>query len=155
MPKFAANIGSMTTANTVDGAIGWSTVAGEAGEFVEFIMTGSGTDAAADTQHSATVDFSDGVSADIAGTAQVASQFDYRSAAGTLEVEVTILTEGAAIIAPSVILFGFNQRGGMRWAVPKGEGVMLSGDEANEDLEFRVISSAAGLIDATSHWWEP
>ena len=154
MPKFAANIGSMTTAATVDGAIGWSTVVGEAAEFVEFIMTGSGTDAAADTQHTATVDFSEG-GTPIAGTAQTAIPFDMRSAVGTLEVEVTILTEGATIQTPSVVLFGFNQRGGMRWAVPKGEGVMLSGDEANEDLEFRVVSSAAGLIDANSHWWEP
>lgn len=153
MAKFAANIGSMTTAATVDGAIGWTTAVTERGEFVEFIMTGSGSDAAADTQHTATVDFSEGTGA-IAGTAQTAQLFDQGSAVGTLEVEVTILTEGTTIQTPSVLMFGFNQRGGMRWAVPRGEGVWLSGDEANEDLEFRVVSSAAGLIDATAHWWE-
>jgi len=154
MPKFAANIGSMTTAATVDGAIGWTTDPGDAAEFVEFIMTGSGTDAAADTQHTATVDFSEGTT-EVVGTAQTPIPFDMRSAVSTLVAEVTVTTEGATIQTPSVVLFGFNQRGGMRWAVPKGEGVMLSGDEANEDLEFRVVSSAAGLIDATSHWWEP
>ena len=98
MAKFAANIGSMTTAASVDGAIGWTTDPGEAAEFVEFIMTGSGTDAAADTQHSATVDFTSGTTS-IAGTAQTAVQFDFRSAVGTLEVETTVLTEGAVIIS--------------------------------------------------------
>jgi len=58
MPKFGGGISDMTTATSVDGAMGWTSAAGESGEFIEFMMTGSGITAAADTQHRATVDFS-------------------------------------------------------------------------------------------------
>lgn len=154
MPKFGGGISDMTTAASVDGAMGWTSVAGESGEFVEFIMTGSGITAAADTQHRATVDYSEGTGS-IAGTAQTAQKFDQNSAVGKLELEVTILTEGTTIQTPPAVDFGFNQRGGMRWAVPRGEGVYLTFDNANEDLEFRAISSAAGKISASANWWEP
>ncbi len=154
MPKFGAGISDLTTATSVDGAIAWTTAAGERGEFIELIGTGSGVTAAADTQHRATFDFSDGGTLAI-GTGQTPMKFNQNSAVAKLETEVTITTEQATIQTPPAVDFSFNQRGGMRWAVPRGEGVFLEFDNANEDASFRVISSAIGKVSMSAHWWEP
>ena len=52
------------------------------------------------------------------------------------------------------VSFGFNQRGGMRWAVPKGEGIEVNGDESKLAYIWEVISSAAGKVNANVQWWE-
>lgn len=153
MPKFGAGISDRTTATSVDGCIAWTTAAGDWAEFVELMMTGSGITAAADTQHRATFDFSEGTTEAI-GTAQTPMKFNQNSAAASLTTEVTITTEQATIQTPPAVEFAFNQRGGMRWAVPRGEGIILAFDHANEDASWRVISSAAGKVNASSHWWE-
>jgi len=154
MPKYSAGLSDYTTATAVNGAIAWTTAAGEWGEFVELLMTGSGVTAAADTMHRATFDFSDGGTLAI-GTGQTPMLVSGQNgAASAIETEVTITTEQATIQTPPAVDFSFNQRGGMRWAVPRGEGVVLMFDHANEDASFRVISSAIGKVSSMAHWWE-
>jgi len=154
MAKFSAAVNDQTTATSVDGCIAWTTAANEFGEFVELMMTGSGITGAADTMHTATFDFSDGGTL-AAGSAMTPVQWDQNSAAALIETETTITTEQATIITPPVVTYGFNQRGGMRWAVPRGEGVYLNGNVTNEDASWRCVSSAAGKVNASAHWWEP
>ena len=70
------------------------------------------------------------------------------------------LTAGTAYSAESTTfvtnvfqLFSFNQRGGMRWAVPVNEGFRPD-PVTNFSFAWRVISSTAGAIDGNALWWE-
>jgi len=155
MGKYSATDTSRVTATTVDGVIAFTTATGDEGEIVEVIMTGSGSDAATDVMHRATFDVSEGGTEAI-GTVQAPEPFSQLMAAsGMASVEVTITTEQVTIQTPPLLQFGFNARGGMRWAVPRGEGIMLRFDATNEDASLRVLSSAADNVDANVHWWEP
>ena len=154
MPKFAAAVQGMATSTSVKGALAWTTAVLEDMEIIELIMTGAGATAAADTQHQADLSLSSGTTEAI-GTGITATKFDERSAVSKMTVEHSLSTEQAVLIAPPLVAFGFNQRGGMRWAVPRGEGVWVRGNDTNEDISFRVDSTAVGAIDACSHWWEP
>jgi hypothetical protein len=51
-------------------------------------------------------------------------------------------------------VIGFNQRGGNRWGVPQGEGIKINNAFTEKALGWRVISSAAGKVDANVHFWE-
>lgn len=154
MPKFGVAVQDMTTGTAVKGALAWTTAVLEDAEIIELIMTGSGTTAAADTQHQADLSLSSGTT-EAVGTGITPTKFDERSAVAKLTVEHTLTTEQAVLITPPVVAFGFNQRGGMRWAVPRGEGVWVRGNDTNEDIAFRVDSTAAGKVDACAHFWEP
>ncbi len=155
MGKFGLDAKDHTTATGLLPALGIIAAAGEKGEVVELIMTGSGVTAAADTQHSAR-----GTRFTNAGpgtsTETVPVKFDEASAVATLLGEI-LYTGAAPTVKDTIheIVFGFNQRGGMRWAVPKGEGVKISGDETKLAYLWDVISSAAGKVDANIQWWEP
>ena len=52
------------------------------------------------------------------------------------------------------VSFGFNQRGGMRWAVPQGEGVKYSFSGTEKLWTVQVLSSAAGTVTGTAHFWQ-
>jgi len=155
MPKFAAAATDFTTPiTTPDTAIMLQPdAAGEAGEVVEAIMTGSGITTAADTQHTAQLRFSDGTG-NGTGTAQTAQQLDQGSAVSEVTVTIEHSAEPSTISAVPAVIFGFNQRGGMRWAVTRGEGVKFDNAETNEDLIWDVVSVAAGKIDGLLQWWE-
>ena len=155
MPKFAAVATDFTTPiTTPDTAIMIQPdAAGETGEVIECLMTGSGLTAAADTQHTAQLQFSDGTG-NGTGTAQTPQPLNQGSAVSEVTVTVEHTAEPSTISAVAAVLFGFNQRGGMRWAVPRGEGVFFDNSETNEDLIWTVVAVAAGKIDAMVHWWE-
>jgi hypothetical protein len=53
------------------------------------------------------------------------------------------------------VLFGFNQRSGLRWAVPRGEGVVFRNADTQIGMVWQVLSDAAGAVDSHAHWWEP
>ena len=155
MPKFAAVATDFTSPiTTADTAIMLQPdAAGEAGECIEAIMTGSGITAAADTQHTAQLMYSDGTTAGT-GTAQTAQQLDQGSAVSEMTVTIEHSAEPTAISAVAGVIFGFNQRGGMRWGVTRGEGAKFDNAETNEDLIWTVVSSAAGKVDGLLQWWE-
>ena len=158
MGKFASSVKNATTSTTVGAMIAINGVSKAHLEFVEMTMTGSGTAAPADIPHTATWDFSDGTTP-ATDTAQTPRKFNDNSAVSIItnaDCNVAPITGvTATIIAPSAIAEGFNQRGGMRWAVPQGEGVHLDFDATNMDAAWRADAQATGAIDAHIHWWEP
>lgn len=154
MGKYAVDAKDHTTATSLLGAIGIIAAAGERAEIVEMTMTGSGVTAAADTQHSAR-----GARMTQAGagtkTDTTPTKFNEASASATMLASILYTVQPTVIDTVHDVMFGFNQRGGMRWAVPKGEGIEVNGDETKLAYIFQVISSAAGKVDANVHWWEP
>ena len=156
MAKFGVSELAMATTTTKKGAIAMTTATGYQAEIIEVISTGSGTSAPADVQHSCVVEFSTGTVL-AAGSAVTPAKFSQNSNVSkftSTEIDTILTTEGEALQTPAPVSFGFNQRGGMRWAVPRGEGVILAFDHANEDLVMSQDSNANGNVDASIHWWE-
>lgn len=156
MAKFGIHVANMTSPiTTADTALALSAdAAGDEAEVVYLSMTGSGTATAADRQHRAalylsTVD-SGGVSTSI-----TAEKFHDGSAAADLTTCTTFTTEPATLGTVALVEFGFNQRGGMPWGVPRGEGIFLDNGQTDQGVVWTVVSDAAGAIDANMHWWEP
>lgn len=158
MPKYGISAPAFTTSTSVLTALYLhANAAGEKAEVVEMTMTGSGTTAPADTQHRATALHSTGATAGTAGSTPVPQQFGGSGSAlaanclagAAYSAEPTVYSTA---IAP--ILLGFNQRGGIRWAVPQGEGIQINNAFTEKAIGWRVISSAAGVIDANVHFWE-
>ncbi len=154
MGKYGVDAKDHTTSTALLGAIGLVAAAGERAEIVEMIMTGSGVTAAADTQHSAR-----GAKSTNAGvgtkTDTTPTKFDEASAVAALLASILYTVQPTVLDTVHEVMFGFNQRGGMRWAVPKGEGIPVNGDETKLAYIWEVISSAAGKVDANVQWWEP
>lgn len=157
MPKYsvaaAAFTSPITTADTAilvraDGA-------GDEAEIVELLMTGSGTTTAADTQHRAAAYFNDGVSTGTAGSNPTPEAFQQTAQAARCLAGIAYTAEPTAINTVALVQFGFNQRGGMRWAVPRGEGIRIHNADTEDAIVWTVVSSAAGVVDAMVHFWEP
>ena len=154
MPKYGITTNDFTTSTTILTALGiFPNATGEQAEIVELIMTGSGSTAAADTQHRATATNctfgATGVS-----TTLTPEPFLDGSLAANSSCGAAYSTEPTAYSTQPTLVFGFNQRGGMRWAVPQGEGIRCNNAFTDKGIGWRVTSSAAGKIDATAHFWE-
>src|SRR5262245_3139335 len=91
-------------------------------ELVDIIMTGDGATAAADIEHECHVAK---CTFGAAGTSTlvVAEPMDDASNAARTVTRVKYSAEPTTIGGVFPVNFGFNQRGGMRWAVPRGEGI--------------------------------
>jgi hypothetical protein len=123
------------------------------GEIVEVCVTGSGSVAAADIQSRAQlvgVTFAaTGVSTSITPVA-----FANGATAAVGNYGSNYSTEPTATSAVVPVMFGFNQRGGLRWAVPQGEGYKMKADGGTEHgATIQTIASAAGNLDAYMHFW--
>lgn len=154
MGKFAISVSGFTTSTTVTTSLATApNAAGETGEVVEAVMTGSGGHAAVDVQHRCQVTFctfgATGVS-----TTVTPEPFHQGTRASQFIAGATFTTEPSSYSGQPSINFGFNQRGGMRWAVPQGEGLILIGGFDDEGVGLRVLSSGAGNVDGHMHFWE-
>lgn len=154
MGKFAISAIDHTTATALLQACQATAAAGEEGEIVEMMATGSGITAAADTQH--TMRGTRNVNG-TAGTSTAQTPVEWNEKGNVAKLAGTVLYTVITAVLDTVheVMFGFNQRGGMRWAVPRGEGIIVNGDETKLAYNMGIISSAAGKIDANMHWWEP
>ena len=155
MAKYATMIADYTTSTTNLSVLGayMVTTATCFGEIVEVIVTGSGSTAAADTQHRAQLvgcTFgATGVSSTI-----VPIPFNNGTVAAVGNYGTTYTTESTTTSAVVPVQFGFNQRGGMRWAVPQGEGYKMHADGGTERGAVVMIkAAAAGKADANMHFW--
>src|SRR3990167_8266515 len=155
MAKYAISFANQTSATSLKSILGayMLTTATCFGEIVEVIVTGSGSAAAADIQspaHLVGVTFAaTGVSTSITPVA-----FAHGAAAAVGNYGSNYSTEPTATSAVVPVLFGFNQRGGMRWAVPQGEGYRIKADGGTErGATIQTIASAAGNLDASMHFW--
>lgn len=156
MGKYGVDAQDHTThASSIFPAIALIAAAGERAELVELIMAGSGQTAPADTQHTAMLAKMDNAVGGTFTGPVTAEKFNEASAVASLTVNNLYTVVPTAVNTVYPVSFGFNQRGGMRWAVPKGEGIDINGDETELALCWQVISSQAGKVDANVQWWEP
>jgi hypothetical protein len=156
MPKYGVSAAAFTTpTGTADTAIlVHANAAGEQCEIVELIMTGSGSTGAADTQHRAAAYYHDGTTAGTAGSNPTPEKFADGSAAAACLAGIAYTAEPTNINTVAILQFGFNQRGGMRYAVPQGEGIKCMNSFTEKGVVWTVVSSVSGSIDANMHWWE-
>lgn len=157
MPKYSVDFTAFTTpTGTADTAASVrADGAGDEAEIVELLMTGSGTTAAADTQHRAAAYFWDGTTTGTAGSSPTPELFQQTAQAARCAAAIEYTAEPTNINTVALVLFGFNQRGGMRWAVPRGEGIRIHNADTEDGIVWTVVSAAAGAVDGHIHWWEP
>lgn len=155
MAKYAISFANQTSATSLKSILGayMSTTATCFGEIVEVIVTGSGSAAAADIQSRASL-----VGCTFAGTGTSTSITPVPFVTGTTAAVgsygVNNSAEPTTVSTVAPVVFGFNQRGGMRWAVPQGEGFKIRADGGTErGAVVQTIASAAGNLDATMHFW--
>jgi hypothetical protein len=124
-------------------------------EIVEVVATGAGATAAADTQHRAQLmPFTFGATG--VSTSITPINFNSRAGAALGNYGANYTTEPTATAVTVPLQFGFNQRGGMRWAVPQGEGAKYSSDATttHRGATIQIISAVAGVIDGNMHFWQ-
>jgi len=155
MPKFGVSFGNFTTTTGVTTALKLVTATKVPVEVIELHGYGSGLVAPADIQHQMTSAF---VSAAGAGTGAASpptpEKFAQSSAASGSSILWKMTAEPTTYATVFPVLISFNQRGGMRWAVPQGEGLKNQFENTNMHLGWRVQSSSAGAVDGAMHWWE-
>jgi hypothetical protein len=155
MGKYSLHSDNFTTpTGTADTAISIEMGASERAEIVELIMTGAGATAAADTQHSAAGYYCDFTGAGTAGSSPTPEVLTQGGPAAGAAGDIEYTVEPTNINTVAAVFFGFNQRGGMRWAVPRGEGVRVQGGLTEDGFCWTVVSQAAGAVDSMMHWWE-
>lgn len=145
---FATTTGNKTAMK----AIGAS---GKAFEVVEVGMQGAGTVAPADVEHQAQFGFLSNAGAGTAGASPTPEKVAQASAASGLTAGTAYSAEPTTYNTNVFPLFAFNQRGGMRWAVPQGEGFKTDGGQTALSAGVRITSSVAGSVDGNMFWWEP
>lgn len=157
MPKYGVTAGDFTTStSSLTVLYVHANAAGEKAEIVELIMTGSGITAPADTQHRATALHSSAATAGTAGSNPTPALW----AGSGSQVAANCLAGAAYSAEPTtyssnvLVMISFNQRGGNRWGVPQGEGIPINNAFTEKAVGWRVISSAAGKVDANVHFWE-
>lgn len=156
MPKYSVMLANQTTSTATKTILGAYMLTDNTrhGEIVEVICTGSGSAAAADIQ----------TRCDLAGctfgatgasTTITPIPFNPNAGAATGNYGTNYSTEPTSYSAVHPVTFGFNQRGGMRWAVPQGEGFKIANAGTTEKgAGITTIASAAGNADATMHFWQ-
>lgn len=155
MPKYGVSFGSFTTTTSVLTALKLVAATKVPYEIVELDMFGAGAVAAADVQHQATGSF---VSAAGAGTGTASpptpEPMIKMSAVSGLSILWKMTAEPTTYATVFPVMASFNQRGGMRWAVPQGEGLGSIFEATQMHFGWRIQSSAAGSVDGAMHWWE-
>lgn len=156
MAKYGVSFGGFATTTSILTALKLVTVTKVPVEIVEAVMFGSGTVAAADVQHEATLA---AVSAAGAGTGAASPPTPEpfgpnKQVAASSSILWKMTAEPTTYATVFPVLLSFNQRGGMRWAVPRGEGVGDIFENTQMHQGWRVRSSAVGTVDGYLHWWE-
>ena len=154
MGKYGVASLNFTTTTSQDTQISITMGASERADVIELTMTGAGKTAAADTQHQAAAFYCDFGAAGTVGSSPTPEVMTQGSAVAGAEADIDYTAEPTAMNTVSPVNFGFNQRGGMRWAVPRGEGLIVQGGLTEDGLCWTVNSVAIGATDANMQWWE-
>lgn len=154
MAKYFIGFSEFTTAVTPTTAIKLIGTSAKAFEIVEIGAYGGGQTAAADTQHEIQFGFLSAAGAGTAGASPTPEKVAQYGPASALTAGTKYSAEPTTYATNVFPLFAFNQRSGMRWAVPQGEGFKASGADTNLSAGVRVDSSAAGVISGNMFWWE-
>jgi hypothetical protein len=156
MAKYGISLVNQTSSTALKSILGCymvTTLVHDA-EIVEVIVTGSGSAAAADIQSRASL-VANTFGATGVSTSITPHLFNPRASAALGNYGTNYTTEPTTIGAVAPVLFGFNQRGGMRWAVPQGEGYKISSNGITHyGATVQTIASAAGNLDAALNFWQ-
>jgi hypothetical protein len=152
MIGFSAMAGS-TTAKTAMKVIGASA---KAFEVVEIGVFGDGTATPTDVGHEVQAAFLTNGGAGTPGASPTPEEMAQSWAASGLTAGTAYSAEPTTYATNSFPLFAFNQRGGMRWSVPRLEGFMSSGADTNLSFGVRVDSSTTtgASVSGNCMWWE-
>lgn len=154
MAKYFIGFGGFATSTSNKTAMKIIGAASKEFECVEIAMYGAGGSAAADIQHNVNAGFLSNAGAGTAGASPTPEPCAQGSNASALTAGTAYSGEPTTYNTNVFQLFSFNQRGGMRWGVTKGEGLRTQGAQTALSLGARVISSAVGTVDGSSFWWE-
>jgi hypothetical protein len=154
MAKYGGSTQNFATTTSQKTAIKLLSVTKFPWEIVELGMYGAGAAAPADIQHQASFGFLTATTAGTPGSSPTPERFSQRSPAASSTLAVAFSAEPTTYSAVFPVQFSFNQRGGMRWAVPQGEGLMDTFEQTSMHGGLRVLSSAVGAVDAMIAWWE-
>ena len=144
--------GTTTSNKTSTKVIGAS---GKRFEVVEHECSGAGSVAPADVQHQAKAAFLSNAGAGTPGASPTPEKMDQAQNATQLTAGTGYSAEPTTYNTNVFTLFSFNQRGGMRWSVPQGEGFRTDGGQTALSFGTLIVSSTAGSIDGQTMWWEP
>jgi hypothetical protein len=147
------NFATTTALKTAGKVIG---AAAKKFEVVEVSASGAGIgNPPQDIMHEIVAAFLTNATAGTPGSSPTPSKMDQGgNNASSLTAGVNYSAESTAYETNAFPLDSFNQRSGMRWAVPKGEGYKTQGDATNLSFGYRVKSGVAGNIDHKCMWWE-
>jgi len=145
------------TATAINGttSVGISVGEGTAGkiaEITEIITTGAGNVAPADRMHRCYGGYSDTTAG--SGTTPTITAWGQPQTASALTAIVAASVALTVLDTAYPIIYGFNQRGGMRFSVPQGEGLTIAGGATKNRFVTQIISDAAGNVDQMMAWWE-
>ncbi len=156
MPRFSLTFPGFATSTAYKtGLLIHADGTGERAEVLEIIGSGAGATAPADTEHQAALQRVDATTAGTS-TAQTPEELDVQGAASAMTGAVNFSAEPTTYQGKEIILFGFNQRGGMRWAVPRGLGVQIyNAISAAVKAGLKIKSHQAGAVDLSMIWEEP
>lgn len=154
MAKFWIGFSEFTTTTTPLTAMKLIGASAKAFEICEIGVYGGGQTAAADTQHEIQFGFLSNAGAGTAGASPTPEKVAQYGPVSGLTAGTAYTAEPTTYASNVFPIFAFNQRSGMRWAVPRGDGFMASGADTNLSAGVRVDSSAAGKISGNMHWWE-
>lgn len=155
MAKYGVSFQAFATTTAIKTGLKLVSVTKFPWEVVELGMYGAGSVAPADIQHEASWAF---VSAAGAGTGAASPPTPEPMSKSSPAASSTILwamtAEPTTYATVFPVQFSFNQRGGMRWAVPQGEGLADTFEQTQMHGGWRVRSSAVGSVDGMMNWWE-
>jgi hypothetical protein len=154
MSRFECGYSNFTTSTAAKTAAKLIGAAAKSWEIYESGMYGSGLAAPADIQHQCIMAFSTNGGAGSGGTSPTPEPIIQNETVSALTTTVTYTSEPTTYTTNQFALFSFNQRGGMRWAVPIGMGFQANGASTQLSMGQLVKSSAAGAIDGVLQWAE-
>lgn len=152
MARYSQTVKAFVTSTSLKTAISIRPSATVGAELQEVIVTGSGSTAPADVSHRVELwrhTLQDGT----AGSTPAPEKLDPGTAASGLTAPINFSVEPTVMASKESLVFAFNQRGGMRHAVPHGWGFKMPAATTN-NIAVRIISSVAGAVDVTVIWEE-
>jgi hypothetical protein len=152
MPKFWVGFTAFTTSTAIKTAIKIIGAASKSWELYETGIYGDGTTAPADIQQWAGFAVGTNGGAGTPGASPTPEKVVQIAAITGLTAGTGYSAESTTITTNQFNLFSFNQRGGMRWAVPLGMGFQ---PDATQLSGFVITkSSAAGTVSGNAFWNE-
>lgn len=156
MAKYGVSFGSFATTTSILTALKLVTATKVPVEIVELTGFGGGLVAPADIQHQMTLGAVSAAGAGTgAGSPPTPEPFGpNKQVAASSSILWKMSAEPTTYASVFPVLISFNQRGGMRWAVPRGEGVGSVFENTSMHEGWRVQSSAVGTVDGSMNFWE-